>query len=178
MAIHSSIDSLLGESLPELLYIAQVCISSHKDPKLWPAGGCYGYPAALLLLSIADSIGSYVIQKSTKENLRILNNPNYYCLSIEDRHLDILYDHYRNPLIHNSAMLINTRLRIGNKDDQVLIIKNNVPVLSLIPFYNSSVIAVENFLTNLPEISKNNRQINNMMKKSITRKFGLEKLPC
>ena len=61
MAIHASTTSLLRESLPEFLEAARYCVEFSKNAG-WghgQGGGCLGYPAAALLFSIADSIGSY-----------------------------------------------------------------------------------------------------------------------
>ena len=54
MAIHPNLQSMLRESLPEMLLVAKYCIEFRKDTSIWSASGCYGYPAALILLSIAD----------------------------------------------------------------------------------------------------------------------------
>jgi hypothetical protein len=47
----------LRESLPEYVEIARVAIGRSKPG--FSASSCYGYPAAALLFSVADSIGSY-----------------------------------------------------------------------------------------------------------------------
>jgi hypothetical protein len=36
-------------------------VGYQKDENIWGAPGCLGYPSALLLLSIANGIGSYVV---------------------------------------------------------------------------------------------------------------------
>lgn len=51
MAIHSNLQSMLNESLPEMLLVAKYSVEFQKDTNIWPAPGCYGYPAAILLLS-------------------------------------------------------------------------------------------------------------------------------
>ena len=72
MAIHPNTQSMLYESLPEMLLVAKYCIEFRKDTSIWPAPGCYGYPAALILLSIVDSIGSYVENGNVENHFKIL----------------------------------------------------------------------------------------------------------
>jgi len=61
MAIHPDLKSLIRESLPEYLFVAEYCFRFRKDAS-WPqdqVGGCLGYPAAGILFSIVDTIGSF-----------------------------------------------------------------------------------------------------------------------
>src|SRR3989344_940232 len=104
MAIHTNIPSMLQESLPEMLLGAKYCIEFRKDKSFWPAPGCYGYPAALLLLSIVDSIGSYIEQGNVENHFKVLKNADYYGLSLPGDEIRVLYNKYRNLLIHNSVM--------------------------------------------------------------------------
>lgn len=163
MAIHQNIPSMLQESLPEMLLVAKYCIEFRKDKTIWPAPGCYGYPAALLLLSIADSIGSYVEKGSVENHFKILKNSEYYGLNLSDAELKIIYN-YRNLLSHNTAMATNVGLSIGAINNPVLQSQNGSYLLNLIPFYNVSVKAVNVFLTN-PNVLKNNQTIENIYKK-------------
>ena len=164
MAIHQDIPSMLQESLPEMLLVAKYCIEFRKDTTIWPAPGCYGYPAALLLLSIADSIGSYVEKGSVENHFKILKNSDYYGLNLSDDELKIVYDNYRNLLSHNTVMATNVGLSIGLIGDQVLQSQNGSHLLNLFPFYNATVKAVNVFLTN-PNVLKNNQTIENIYKK-------------
>ena len=62
MAVHKIPSSMLKESLPETLKAATFCSEYRKTDDTWgdyKTGGCLGYPAAILLFSIIDSIGSY-----------------------------------------------------------------------------------------------------------------------
>jgi hypothetical protein len=52
---------MLRESLPEYLLVADWCVRYQKDAS-WGAdqvGGRLGYPAAVMLFCIADTIGSF-----------------------------------------------------------------------------------------------------------------------
>lgn len=163
MAIHQDIPSMLQESLPEMLLVAKYCIEFHKDTIIWPAPGCYGYPAALLLLSIVDSIGSYVEKGGVENHFRILKNSDYYGLNLSDDKLKIVYN-YRNLLSHNTVIATNVGLSIGSISDPVLQSQNGSHLLNLIPLYNVSVKAVNVFLAN-PNVLKNNQTIENIYKK-------------
>ena len=165
MAIHLNLQSMLRESLPEMLLVAKYCIEFRKDTSIWSASGCYGYPAALILLSIADSIGSYVERGSIKNHFKILNNQNYYGLNPSNEEIGIIYDKYRNLLSHHTVMSTDVGLNIGSLTSSVLQKENGRYWLNLIPFYNVSVKAVKSFL-NDPKILENNQTILNIYKKS------------
>jgi hypothetical protein len=64
MALHDTPASMLKESLNESLTVAEYCLAYRKND-----GGCLGYPAAMILFSIVDTIGSYFRKN---KNLRIL----------------------------------------------------------------------------------------------------------
>ena len=165
MATHPNTQSMLYESLPEMLLAAKYCIESRKDIEIWPAPGCYGYPAALILLSIADSIGSYVENGKVENHFKILNNPEYYNLDLDERFLQVIYKYYRNTLTHNSVLTPNISLDIGQPDDRIFEEINNIFVLNLVPFYNLSVLSVNKLLNN-PQVLSNNPTISNIEKKN------------
>ena len=164
MAIHSNLQSMLNESLPEMLLVAKYSVEFQKDTNIWPAPGCYGYPAALLLLSIADSIGSYVENGNIKNHFKVLNNKDYYGLNLSENEIQIIYDDYRNLLAHNTVMSKNVGLNIGSSSNPVLQNQNGRYWLNLIPFYNLSVKAVNSLLKN-PKVLNNNQTILNIYKK-------------
>ena len=165
MAIHPNLQSMLHESIPEMFLVAKYCIEFPKDTRIWPAPGCYGYPAALLLLSITDSIGSYVLgDDNVKKHFKILNENSYYGLTLTDEELRIIYDNYRNLLSHNTVMATNVGLNPGLPTDRVLQKQGNKYWLNLVPFYNVSVKAVNSFLNN-PSVLRNNQTVLNIYKK-------------
>lgn len=163
MAIHGTIPSMLQESIPEMLLVAKFCIEFSKDTNIWPAPGCYGYPAVILLLSIVDSIGSYVEQGTVENHFKVLNNKEYYSLYMGPDEIKIMYN-YRNLLSHNTVMNLNISLGIGTAEDPVLQSENGRYKLNLIPFYNVSVKAIDHFLNN-PAILDNNQTIINIYRK-------------
>jgi hypothetical protein len=164
MAIHPNLQSMLNESLPEMLLVAKYSIEFHKDTNIWSAPGCYGYPAALLLLSIADSLGSYIEQKKVENHFKILNNPDFYGLNLTDEELRVIFDNYRNLLSHNTVMATNVGLNIGSPSDNILEKKGDQYWLNLVPFYDVSVKAVNSFLNN-PGVLRNNLTLLNLYKK-------------
>lgn len=165
MALHQNLPSMLNESLSEMLFVAKYCIEFHKDEKIWFSSGCYGYPAVLLLLSIVDSIGSYVYQTSKVEkHFEILNDPDYYGLDLSEEELRVMYVNYRNLLSHNTVMATNVGLKIDSPSNKVLEKEEDRYWLNLIPLHNASVRAVTSFLDN-PSILNNNRTLLNIYKK-------------
>ena len=156
---------MLQESLPEMLLTAKYCIEFQKDTEAWPASGCYGYPAALLLLSIADSIGSYIEKGNVQNHFKIFKNAEYYGLTLTNTEIQTLYDNYRNLLSHNSVIATNVILNIGCATDSVIQQHNGSYLLNLVPLYNSSVKAVQVFLSN-PQVLINNKTIEDIKKKS------------
>ncbi|MFA5879988.1 MAG: hypothetical protein WC860_07430 [Candidatus Margulisiibacteriota bacterium] len=155
---------MLNESLPEMLLVAKYCVEFRKDPNQWLSEGCYGYPAALILLSIVDSIGSYIEQGSVANHFSILNNQEYYNLNLEQSTIKVIYNYYRNTLSHHTVLTKNIALDIGQIGDNLIDKVNNCYILKLVPFYNISVDVINKFLNN-PEILKNNKTIEYINKK-------------
>jgi hypothetical protein len=164
MAVHENIPSMLKESLSEMVLVAKYCIEFRKKKYEWPAEGCYGYPAALLLLSIADSIGSYVIGGNVTSHFKILNNSEYYNLNFSSDELKVIYDKYRNLLSHNTVLARDVALDIGIDSSCILQNKSGIYILNLVPFYNITLSAVKTFLRN-PKILENNKMISYISKK-------------
>lgn len=146
MAIHRGVSSMLKESLSEMVLVAEYCVNFRKDQNVWGNCGCYGYPAAVLLFAIADSVGSYVIGGNTRQHFDILKHRDYYNLNLSDDFIGIIYKKYRNSLTHNTIMEVGVFLNIGDEDDFVFEIKNNNPVINLLPFLIITKKVVSNFL--------------------------------
>jgi hypothetical protein len=149
MAIHTSKESMLKESLTELVRVVQYCINFRKDPAIWGSHGCYGYPAAILLFSIADSIGSWIVGGKPQKHFDILKHENYYNLNLSGEDIKLIYDGYRCLLTHNALLKFDVFLDIGREEDAVFEFKNNKPYLNLLPFLKVTERAVKNFLQNL-----------------------------
>jgi hypothetical protein len=135
MALHRTPSSMLKESLDESLEAAKLCINYKKTDSKWgdyATGGCLGFPAAVLLFSIIDSIGSYyrkntdfkitIDGKSSSinaegwEHFKILNSK-YFKRSLSLHFIKALYQGFRSKLTHNSVLGRNTQMFPGQIND-------------------------------------------------------------
>lgn len=122
MALHITPASMLKESLDESLEAANFCSEYRKIDEKWGkfrSDGCLGYPSAILLFSIIDSIGSYfrkdknfkidvdskkvTIDGNGWEHFKILNSK-YFKQNLSQDFIKNLYLKYRCCLIHNSIL--------------------------------------------------------------------------
>ena len=184
MAIHKDTSSMLRESLQEYLKVAEYCIQFRKDPKEWREGGCYGYPAAVMLFCILDTIGSYhhgrkefKVQIDGKEKsinkdgyhfFFVLNSP-YYNQSLSEADIKNLYDNYRCLLMHNGAMAFDHFLLSDPSLRQPFPIRNDgvrkVPLVNLYYFLDISQRAVSLFLNDIDQIVPSSKQAEIIKKK-------------
>jgi len=133
MALHLTPASMLKESLFETLEAAKFCSEYRKTDEKWgdyQTGGCLGYPAAILLFSIIDTIGSYYRKNSTfkilideKEttidsegwqHFKILNSK-YFNQTLSEKYIRELYTGFRNRLTHNSVLGKNSMMIMNNE---------------------------------------------------------------
>lgn len=122
MALHSSPASMLKESLAESLEAAKICITYKKTDAKWGnfmSEGCLGYPGAIILFSIIDTIGSYFRNNSSLivrldgknvsiaadgwEHFKILNSK-YFKQTLTTNFIKALYNKFRSSLSHNSVL--------------------------------------------------------------------------
>jgi hypothetical protein len=122
MAIHETPASMLKESLDETLEAARFCIEYEKTDERWGSyatKGCLGFPGAILLFSIIDTIGSYFrknneflikvddtltpINKDGWEHFKILNSK-YFGQNLSSEFIQQLYVMFRSYLTHNSIL--------------------------------------------------------------------------
>jgi len=168
MAIHNNIPSMVREALTENLQVAQYCIGFRKNPDLWGSSGCYGYPAAILLFSIADTVGSYVLNgKTTKKRLSILNDSNYYNFKLSNSQLEMVCDYYRNCLTHNSAMPPSVMLEIGQISDEPFVFGKDYISLRLVPFFTKTQEVLAQFIPGSDIVVGQSNMHANMLKKVI-----------
>ncbi|MFH0952088.1 MAG: hypothetical protein V1838_02750 [Patescibacteria group bacterium] len=195
MAIHKGPKSMLKESLKEMLVVAEYCINFRKDIS-WgekQINGCLGYPAAMMLFSIADTIGSFFrgnekfkirIEKSEKfikntghNHLYILNSDFYDQQHLTEGFIKDLYDSYRSSLTHNAILLPNRYLNIGEDKEHVFELKGNIPFVHLRPFLNISKIAVNKFLNDIDNNIDDSEQLRILsLKKDFSNKEVLKVL--
>jgi hypothetical protein len=164
MAQHSSVPSLLRESINEYLVVADYCVYYRKDHSIWGSQGCFGYPAALLLLSIADSIGSYVLGGSSEDHFKILNNKDYYNLKLSKDDLELIYKDHRCLLSHNSALSTKVGLSIGENTSNATEQRDGRLYINLLPFLERTKKVVEIFLGDVDDIVSKSKTVNKIIK--------------
>lgn len=150
---------MLQESLVEKLLVVKYCIEYRKDTNIWRVNGCYGYPALDLLLSIVDTIGSFVINGGVRKHFDILNDIGYFNLSLKKKDIDIIYQKYRCFSTHNSVLGLDCILEITNRNGAVYEHKNRKPYLYLEPLYKVTQGAVEKFLSNAEKVVYQSKQL-------------------
>ena len=126
MALHSTPASMLKESLIESLEAAKFCIDYRKTDEKWgdfKTGGCLGYPGAILLFSIIDSIGSYFrknllfkidIDSDGWHHFKILNSK-YFNQNLSQDFINALYAKFRSFLTHISVLGKNSIMIMNNE---------------------------------------------------------------
>lgn len=163
MATHYSITSMLKETMSEYLVVADFCVKYRKNPTTWGSTGCFGYPAAVLLMAIADAIGSYVIGGSTKKHFEILNHPDYYNLDLTEDDLEKFYHDYRCLLTHNATLSPDVGLSVGENKSNITENVGGKLYINLEPFLNKTKAVVEEFLDNADNIINGSAQINKIL---------------
>lgn len=164
MAIHYSIPSMLKEAMTEYLVVADFCVKYRKDERIWGSSGCFGYPAIVLLMSIADAIGSYVIGGKTEEHFKIFNHKDYYNLNLTSDDLKKMYYDYRCLLTHNATLSPNVGLNIGDNSELMIEIIENRFYINLYPFLNITKRVVKKFFNNADEIMNSSDQLGKILK--------------
>lgn len=152
MATHYTIPSLLKETMTEYLVVSDFCVKYRKDEKNWGSSGCFGYPATVLLMAIADAIGSYVIGGQTREHFNILNHKDFYNLNLTEDEIKLIYEDHRCLLTHNAALSLKVGLSIGEGKSNVIEHSDGRLYLNLEPLLELSKEAVATFLNNVTEI--------------------------
>lgn len=140
------IENLVFEALVENLLVSKYCLDFRKNPIEWGRPGCYGFPAAILLLSIVDMIGSYILGGNTRNHFNILNRAEYYNLGLSTEEIKEVYEKYRCRLTHNGALPLGRLLDIGTSSSPILEKLGNNLKLNLISFWNKSYYCVEKFV--------------------------------
>ncbi len=187
MAIHNTPSSMLKESLDELLEAVRYCADYRKNDEKWgefKTGGCLGYPSAILLFSIIDSIGSYFrsninfiiniddkkesIDSDGWQHFKILNSK-YFKQHLSKIQIQTIYKKFRSLLTHNSILgknsimiMENENLNNGIKDQAFILGKNDkgepVYLISIKELWNLCKIAIEEFKKDIDMIVPNSKQ--------------------
>jgi hypothetical protein len=168
MAIHESTTALLKESLPEFLQVAEYCIGFQKGN-----GGCLGCPGAAMMFSIADSLGSYhrsqshfavtvdgktkSIQKNGYQHFYIFNSE-YYGLELSEITIKKLYENYRSPLLHNTALPMDQFLFMGELNAVPFISDYFGVRVNVVAFLRVTKIAVAGYLKKIDQVVPGSKQ--------------------
>lgn len=179
MAIHPDLKSLLRESVREYLEVAEYCVAYRKVISWGEAqvGGCLGCPAAVMLFSIVDTIGSFhrgrtdppievdgkpvAIQRNGFQHFFILNSE-YYGQRLDHRSLRKLYDNFRSLLVHNASLAPGHSLM---NDPSILVpfpVDGPSQCVNLPPFLEASRGAVRLFLDRLDHLIPGSNQAKNI----------------
>ncbi|MDX2181685.1 MAG: hypothetical protein SFV18_18975 [Bryobacteraceae bacterium] len=113
MASHFNAMSMASECIDEYLLAARICLDARKED-----GGCYGYPAALMLFCITEAIGRSLkhqpvtIDGGTQnitdgEPFRVLNDQ-LFGLTLTGKQIKNLENLFRNGLAHNAYINPNS----------------------------------------------------------------------
>lgn len=153
------------EALIENLFAAKICLEYDKSNKHWIGDsleGCLGIPAAILLCSLIDTIGSefrgskyqisidgqsYTIQTAS-DHFFILNHDKLFNLNLSRSAIMDFYTSYRSKLTHNSALPANNYLGIGCLTDDIFIFNQNFEIvkINLLPLYQKTKDMIEIFI--------------------------------
>lgn len=109
MALHENLSGMAVEAINEYLVVAKFCLDSRKSD-----GGCYGYPATLLLFCVVNAVSGFVDgetvcidgkeRRITKtEPFRVFNHE-LFGLNLEGNAIKLLENSYRNRLAHNAII--------------------------------------------------------------------------
>jgi len=180
MATLESFNQHLIESLNENIHTIKYCLSFDKSSSLWNGSskvGCLGIPAAILIFSLIDAIGSYYkdgtvefsidgkYEKITKpsQHFYVLNDQIYFKNQFEMNTINDLYSAYRSKLTHNNVLPLNNFLDIGTCDSVILekTPDGHISKLNLRPLFEVVKTGIVIFIQNLQSgtISTNNSTI-------------------
>lgn len=176
MALHDSTVSMLQESLPEYLKVAEFSINYRKDTA-WgedQVGGCLGYPGTSLMFCILDTIGSYyrgrkdffVDIDGRKRNVVndsyhhfFLLNSDYYKQQLSEDSIKKLYQNYRSLLVHNAVLAADHFLLLGEPNATPFPIYDNRPHINVTGFLRVSREAIGIFLSGIDDVVSKSDQL-------------------
>lgn len=173
----ANVYDMLNCSLNEMLYVAKYSIDTRKEKieNFKDDKGCFGFPAAVLLFTITDTIGSMfrgtgikIVRNGNKQDqikgsyashFYILNS-SFYGQQLTTSVIDGIYRSYRDLLVHNSSLPQGYFLAIGSESDDPFVCctdkKGNLHAvcINLRAYYRISSNAVSRFLPYFDEKRK------------------------
>ena len=150
MPVFESLPELLAASLREYIESSKLALEYQKD-ETWKGAGCLGFASALLLMSVVDTIGSYLRRSDVTveidgvsrridgdgfKHFFVLNVPDAFGQSLSHAEIKQLYDTYRSPLSHNAAIAFSNALIADGSSEVPFPIVNGRRVVNLVPLHN------------------------------------------
>jgi hypothetical protein len=133
MALHSNAATLTIEAIEEYLATARYCLDVVKPG----TGGCFGYPATLLLFCVVNAMGGYAIRGN--EPFRVLNTP-CFGSNLTPTQVKQLEKWYRNLLAHNGMIAPGTILTPETEGEPFEFSKAGEPTLIRVKLFYALVL--------------------------------------
>lgn len=155
MALHGDSATMAEEAINEYIEVSEGCLKAKKSD-----GGCFGYPAALLLFCVTNALGVYLYgdniqidgrtQTITRgEPFRVLNH-SIFGLDLKSAQVKLLEQCYRNTLAHSAIIELGAVLI--HAPDQLMrpftFASNKVQVIHLDSFHELVTTAWRKFPRN------------------------------
>ena len=188
MALHRKVEDHVIENLKEFLKLAEIGLSTRKadlDGDMVKDEGCLGAPAAVLLFSIIDAIGSYHrgdYKLKIKNHRRpyidddgyvqfFILNSHYFGQDLTWEEVAYIYGQYRSNLTHNAAL--NAGVLIYNREEPDLFpVRNGARVVNLYALYNATRAALRTFIDLSQGVIAGSRAVKNL--KPASQALGLK----
>lgn len=137
MANYLKLKDQQKEAFKENIFTINWCLTYDKSTEAnWDGEskiGCLGVPAAILLFSLIDTIGSFysgseteIVIDSSKykiakasDHFYILNHESFFNLKLSKTAIEDLYSTYRCKLTHNNSLPANNFLAIGDESSDI-----------------------------------------------------------
>lgn len=137
--------------LKENILAAENCLTIKiGDRSGYQKDDVLGFPAAILILSVIDAIGTIKCGKG--KTFQVLNTSLFDCKEITTIVATDLYQGYRNPFLHNNILLSGRFLTKGDGTKPPFVIKNNKVInIDLASLLSLSQVALKKFEASVTE---------------------------
>jgi len=136
VALNHELRDLFVEAINEYLDIAELCIERRK-----PEGGCFGYPATLLLFCTIDAMGRNLVREEKRKlkhkdvDFGMLTHPSFG-LNLDRNQLEKLGEWYRHKLAHLALISRGAILRGEDNDSPFSFASNGEPnTIHILPLF-------------------------------------------
>lgn len=178
MAKHNSISELQLAAMQETLDACRILLADENlSNALFLSNDkfvntCrYGYPAALLLFSFIDAVGSLHDIGKYKKSFRVLNTDIFGSQNLSIKACDNLYDKYRSELSHTLILPHNTFLIYSSELPQAFILpqnnQNEIQQVNLYQLYNLCVVAFQKFREKHTDIFSKSKALEHILSKGL-----------